>query len=87
MSEQSTAHGEPVQWMKFKYRRLRGVQKRGGQVGNGDSGVHKRKKLSAKEKALLPPPNHSILVVDVTTGKSRWVKTPKNPAPQAAGRR
>lgn len=87
MSEQSTDYGPPVQWLKYKHRRLRGVQRRGGQVGNGDSGTHKRKKITAKEKALLPPPNHSILVVDVLTGKSRWVKTPKIEAPQSAGRR
>lgn len=72
-------YGPPREWLKWKYRRPRGVQRRGAPIGNGDSGKHKRRKVTAKEKALLPPPRLVMLVVDGGTGKHHWLRGQEAP--------
>lgn len=63
----------PVQIpLKEKYLRPR-TAKRGGMVGNGDSGKHKKKKLTQKEKDAQNVTQRMRVMVVGPTGKTRMV--------------
>lgn len=65
--------GEPVQ-LRLKVKYLRGgTSKRGGMVGSGDSGKHKRKKATQKEKDVQNALQRRRMMVVGPTGKRRMV--------------
>jgi hypothetical protein len=59
--------------LKHKYRVHHGMIKRGAPIGMGDSGKHKKKKLPAKQKALLAPQPLVTLHID-KHGHREWIK-------------
>jgi hypothetical protein len=59
--------------LKRKYRVYHGVIKRGAPIGNGDSGKHKRKKITEKQKNALAPQPLVTLHID-KNGHKHWSK-------------
>lgn len=60
--------------LKRKYRVYNGYIKRGAPIGMGDSGKHKRKKITDKAKAALAPQPKMTLHIDKLGHKS-WVRS------------
>jgi hypothetical protein len=59
--------------LKHKYTVYHGMIKRGAPIGMGTSGKHKKKKLPAKQKALLAPQPLVTLHID-KNGRRAWTK-------------